>query len=53
MDVRIGVLNHIVLKHSHTLKKEKIENTLNRGQRGVGNNIIVEDPNMEDLEDDK
>lgn len=54
MDVRIGVLNHIVLKHSHSLKKEKIENTLNRGGKpGVNNNIIVEDPNMEDLEDEK
>merc|ERR1711988_1460746 len=52
MDVRIGVLNHIVLKHSHTLKKEKIENTLNRaggvpGGMSKGNGIIVEDPNME------
>jgi len=53
MDVRIGVLNHIVLKHSHTLKKEKIENTLNRGNiRPGANNIIMEDPNMEDLEDE-
>lgn len=44
MDVRIGVLSHIVLKHSHTLKKEKIESTLNRGAgaRGTGQNIIME-----------
>lgn len=53
MDVRIGVLNHIVLKHSHTLKKEKIESTLNRNVKGTGQNIIMEDPNMEDLEDEK
>lgn len=53
MDVRIGVLSHIVLKHSHLLKKEKIENTLNRGAGRAQNQIIVEDPNMEDLEDDR
>ena len=49
MDVRIGVLNHIVLKMAHNKKKEIIESALNRGgYNKMADAIIIENPDMEE-----
>lgn len=49
MDVRIGVLNHIVMKMAHNKKKEIIESALNRGgYNKMADAIIIENPDMEE-----